>query len=263
MADQRFEGRVVIVTGAARGIGKNIAAAFAREGATVVIADRDVDDGPMAASEIGGEFLFTDLAEPGGPQRMVAEAVERHGRLDVLVNNARSGVRASFESEDEESWDSGMNVTARAVFFASRAAILAMEATGGGAVVNIASVAAVMATRNAPVYHAAKAAVVQTTRYLAAHAGPRGSRVNCVLPGFIVQDEHRERYDRDDNAAYRRVAEATQPVGRVGSSDDVAGAVLYFASGEARYVNGQALLVDGGEAVISQTALLFGFASDS
>ena len=263
-AGAELGGRVALVTGAARGIGRNIARLLARAGASVVIADIDTENGPLAAAELSAcgtptSYLFADLAKVGGPALAIRRCVEQHGRLDILVNNARSGSRADLLTQDEKSWDATMAVTLRGTFFAAQAAIRFWESTGagGGSIVNIASIAGVLATHEAPAYHAAKAGVIQITRYLAVAGRPFGVRVNAVAPGFVVQDEHRERFDRADNESYRRVANATHPVGRVGTSDDIAEAVLFLATPRSAFMTGQVLLADGGSSVQEQWSFLW------
>lgn len=252
-------GKVVAVTGAARGIGKNIAARFAREGAKVVVCDLNAQGGGKAAADIGAQFLEVDLAKRGSPQEMVRAVVAKWGRLDVLVNNARSGERAAPFAETEEGWDVLMSVTLRAAFFASQEAVLAMSKTGGGVIVNVGSIAAEMVCAESPAYHIAKAGLEQMTRWFAVESGARGVRVNAVLPGFIVQDEHRARYDRQDNAEYRRLAEFCHPAGRVGTSDEVAEAVLFLASPGAGFITGECLVIDGGSTLQEQFGLLHRF----
>lgn len=258
----------MLVTGAGRGIAKNIAFAFASEGARVAICDFN----EAVANETAKEFkdqglsvdvVTTDLSIPGAPVAMVRDVTKRLGRLDVLVNSARSGGnKTTLEDEDEASWDAAMSVTLRAAFFASQEAIRLMSAANGGAIVNISSIAATVATGESPVYHMAKAGVEQMTRYLAVVAGPSGVRVNCVAPGFIVQDEHRERYARDDNAWYREVVEFTQPSRRVGRSSDVANAVLFLASDEASFVSGEVLTLDSAQTKEDSVRMLFHFNSE-
>lgn len=260
----RFVGKVAAVTGSARGIGKNTCRAFGREGAQVVICDIDEESGRATEAElleegISVEFLCVDLICKGAPQAMVKQIVQQWGRLDVLVNNAKSGQRANLLEEDEDSWDLGMSVTLKAAFFASQEAIPAMGRVGGGSIVNVSSVLGMLSGPHSPSYHAAKAALVQMTRYLAVEAGGYGTRVNCVMPGFIVQDEHGPRYERDDNRRYREIVEFAHPLGFRGKSDDIANAVLFLSSPEAAFINGETLVVDGGLTLQEQSGLLFRF----
>lgn len=246
-----FDGKVVLVTGSARGIGKTIASAFGMAGAHVAICDLNGDASEATVKELldlgisAGHFVV-DLSKIGEPQRMVMEVAKKFGRLDVLVNNARAGVRRAFLEDSEDNWDLTMSVGLRAAFFASQQAIPLMERNGGGSIVNISSVAAFLVSLESAGYHAAKAGLVQLTKYLAVNSGARQVRVNAVLPGFIVQDEHRERYLREDNAAYRARAEGCHPLKRVGYASEVAEATLFLCSDSARFITGQSIVVDGG-----------------
>jgi NAD(P)-dependent dehydrogenase (short-subunit alcohol dehydrogenase family) len=255
---------VVVVTGGARGIGKNIALEFARRGSRVHVCDRDGSALAATAKEfraLGHEIaqLSLDLAEPGAAGRMVQEVVRKAGRIDVLVNNAQSTVRKAFLDETDESWDAGMTVTLKAAFFAAQEATRAMSKSGGGAIVNIGSVAAFLATHESPVYHAAKAGLVQITRYLAVEAGKVGVRVNCVSPAFIVQDEHQGRFTAEQNAAYREMVNHCHPLGAPGRSDQVAQAVAFLCAPQSAFVNGQNIVLDGGATVQDQFCLLRDF----
>lgn len=264
-SEQHFAGKVVAVTGSARGIGKNIARVFGLQGARVAICDIDQEKGRTTQSElcqqgIEADFFQVDLSQRGEPQAMIRQIVQRQGRIDVLVNNARSGRRVPMLEEDDDSWEEGMAVTLKAAFFASQEAIRAMKQTGGGGrIVNISSVAAHFTCHESPTYHIAKAGLLQMTRYLAAQAGSYGVCVNAVLPGFVVQDEHRERYERDENRNYREIAEFCHPTGRVGESDDVAKIVLFLCSTEASFISGQCIVVDGGLTLQDPSDLVYRF----
>lgn len=246
----RFDGKVAVITGAGRGIGFTVAGTLAERGAHVIIADIDAGRGESAQTQIrrsGGrvDFVAIDLAKPGAGADLVQRAAILGGGIDILVNNARAGGRLGFTDETEANWDLAYNVGTKAAFFATQTAAPFMKKRGGGAVVNIASVAGVQVTNEAPSYHATKAALLQLTRYLAVAAGEFGVRVNAVLPGLIVQDEHRERFDRADNGPYRDLAAAYQPLGKVGSEADVAEAVAFLCSSRAAYVSGACLTLDG------------------
>ena len=256
-----YSGKVALVTGAARGIGLAIARRFAVGGALVVIADIKETAGLSAVNmleSIGGNarFLAADLSLPGAAADMVHRCAAEAGRLDVLVNNARAGRRLDLTAESEENWDLALSVGLKSAFFASQAAIAAMARTGGGCIVNIASVAAVLATHESPSYHVAKAGLTQLTRYLAVAAGANQVRVNCVMPGFIVQDDHRTRYDEAGNEAYRRMAEFYHPMGRVGNEGDIAELIAFLCSDRARYISGACLPLDGAATVQEQFGML-------
>ncbi len=247
----RLDGKVAAIGGGARGLGLNIACTLGNAGARVWVCDIDVERGKESVARLCKEstdarFMETDLEKRDGPQEMVRRVVDADGQIDILINNAKAGERMGLFEETEENWDVTVSVIQRAAFFASQEAIRSMKRTGGGSIVNLSSVAALYSCHESPSYHAAKAALTQMTRYLAQKAGGYGVRVNCVLPGFIVKDEDRPRYDRDDNMAYRQVAEFVHPIGRVGNSDEVARAVLFLASDNASFITGHNLLVDGG-----------------
>jgi len=249
-ATQEYYGQVALVTGAARGIGLGIARRLAEEGARVLIADVNAESGHAAvqtlrAAGLTADFLPIDLSALGGAAAMVAAAAQVAGAVDVLVNNARAGRRLSLLDESEENWDLALDVGLKAAFFASQATIKLMAGRGGCRIVNIASVAATHVTIESPAYHASKAGLLQLTKYLAVAGGPHHARVNGILPGFIVQEEHRPRFDAPDNEAYRTLTARYQPLGAVGSERDVAEAVLYLCSDRARYVSGTCLVLDG------------------
>lgn len=248
---RQFAGKVALVTGAGRGIGRSIAAAFADAGADVAVCDIDRDASEATVSTLLGAgakaaYFAVDLARSGAAREMVRSVARHFGRLDFLVNNARAGTRGAVEEESEDNWDLTVAVGLKAAYFASQEAIGMMASNAGGAIVNISSVSALFVSRETASYQAAKAGLLQLTRYLAVSAARHDVRVNAVLPGFIVQDEHRERYQRQDNAEYRKRAESLHPGGRVGSAADVAAAVLNLCSASSSFVTGQALIVDGG-----------------
>ena len=247
---KEYLGKIALVTGAARGIGLCIARRLAEEGAQVAIADVDVEKGTQASNDLrrlglSVDFIPADLSVSGGGQAMVAAAVRLMGRVDVLINNARAGHRLGLLEETEENWDQAMAVGLKAAFFAAQATIRVMSDRGGCRIVNVASVAAIQATLESPSYHASKSGLLHLTKYLAVSGGPHHAHVNCVLPGLIVQEDHRVRFDSDGNEAYRAIAASYQPLGQVGSEQDVAEAVLYLCSDRARYVSGSCLTIDG------------------
>lgn len=256
-----FAGKVVIVTGAARGIGKNIAIAFGQSGARVIIADINEELGKSVCSElcnigIYAYHLAIDLAKKGEPQRMVSTIAEKFGRLDILVNNARAGLRHNLLNETEDNWNLTLDVILRASYFASQSAIPLMKANGGGSIVNVSSIAAQQVSLESPSYHAAKAGLLQLTRYLGVSGGKYGVRVNAVLPGFIVQDEHQARFYNSDNTEYRSRAENCHPLHRTGSSNDIAEATLFLCSKAASFITGQSIVIDGGLSLLDNWTAL-------
>ncbi len=239
-----LQGKVAVVTGAARRIGLTIARTLAGAGAAVVLSD--VVDGDAAAAEIrssGGQALYrrADVTRPEDMAALAAATTDAYGRLDIWVNNAKVDARASVTELALEEWNAVLSVCLTGAFLGAKHAIPAMIASGGGAILNIASVHAVVAYPQCPAYDAAKAGLVALTRQIAAEYGPDNIRANAILPGLIVD------LPADELAPpWVRAMQDHYPMGRVGASADVAAAVLYLASDGARFVTGAALVVDGG-----------------
>ncbi len=246
-----MKGRVAVVTGAASGIGRAVAELLAAEGAEVLAVD--IDPAGEAVSreveETHGKLAFfrADLASRSDCEAVVADAVRRHGRLDVLINCAGVIRRATILETSEADWDRVMDVNLKAVYLLSREAIPAMIGGGGGAIVNIASAWGLAAGAHAAAYCASKGGVVQLTRAMAIdHAADR-IRVNCLCPGDVDTPMlAAEAADLGEGAeAFYRDA-ADRPARRIGSAAEIAQAVLYLASDRSRYVTGTAMVIDGG-----------------
>ena len=227
-----LENRVVLVTGAASGIGREIAERFAREGARVTGFDLAGD------AEIHG-----DVRSPADVERAVAEVVAAEGRLDVLVNSA--GVReiGDVYTMATEEWDNVIAVNLSGTFYCCQAAARSMREAGRGAIVNISSVGGLIGLARRPAYTAAKHGVIGLTKSLARDLGPAGIRVNAICPG-LIRTPLTEQYFADD--AFEEGLRTVIPQGRPGVAADVADAALYLASDQSAYVNGIALTVDGG-----------------
>ncbi len=243
----RFDGRVVIVTGAAQGIGRVYAARFAAEGAKVVVADVDQAGALGAAAEIPGAVgLAVDVADAASVRAMAAAARDRFGRIDVLVNNAGLFTailpRRPLEEIDPESWDRVMAVNVRGVFLCVQAVAPTMKAQGGGRIVNIASATALTGVPGFVHYVASKGAVIAMTRALARELGPSGIAVNAVAPGLTLTEGVRHLYPPEDIQA----ALAPRSIKRPQVPEDLVGTVLYLASEESQLVTGQLIVVDGG-----------------
>jgi 3-oxoacyl-[acyl-carrier protein] reductase len=251
----RLEGRVAIVTGGSSGFGRATAVRFAEEGARVVIADLDEDGGKetarrVAAAGSDAELAVGDISSLPGARRAVERALERFGRLDVLVNNAGIAQQDARDTWDtsEETWDRVIRVNLRSIYACSKAAVPAMLAQGRGSIVSVASIAASVCVGGAA-YAATKGAILSYTRHVARELAARGIRVNCVSPGFMrTPMSTGERLGLGPEEQDARIAGFGErvPMRRAGSVDDIANAILYLASDEAAYVTGQEIVIDGG-----------------
>jgi NAD(P)-dependent dehydrogenase (short-subunit alcohol dehydrogenase family) len=247
----RVDGKVVIVTGGATGIGRGISGILAKEGAKVVIAARNRERGDAAASEIreaGGEALFvrTDLTREDECRALVATAVRNYGRLDGLVNNAGVFPRARLEETTEELWDQIFAVNLKGVFFCCKYAVPEMRKAGGGSIVNIGSANSYIGLPHLFAYSVAKGGLITLTRNLAAAHAPDRIRVNFVNPGWVITDMEIEIQALEGHDA-EWIAEAGRrmPLGRHQAPEDAAYACLYLLSDEANQVSGDLLNVDG------------------
>ena len=248
-----LDGKVAVITGAATGIGRASALAFARAGARVVLTDVREDELGQTAEAVhgaGGQVaaLSANLAQPDACATVVEQAVRVWNRLDVLFNNAGVGtmvVGGTVETITLEHWDLALDVNVRAMYLLSRAAVPVMRAGGGGAIVNTSSVAAFRGspTRPSHAYAASKGAVLSLTRAMAASYGRDRIRVNAICPGTI-----RTRLTADFIArAEQDAAEGRGiPLGRVGEPDDIAKCALFLASDDASWISGAEIVVDGG-----------------
>jgi len=241
----RLQGKVAIITGAARGIGRETALLFAAEGAKVVICDL-LDEGEEVAEEIrsrGGEAIFykLDVTDRDAVKRMVDAVVERYGRIDILINNAGITRDAQFLKMTEEDWDKVIAVNLKGVFNVTQAVAPVMVAQGKGKIVNAASVVALYGNFGQTNYVASKAGVIGMTKVWARELGRKGINVNAVAPGFIQT----EMTAKVPEKILQMMRERT-PLGRLGTPRDVAYAYLFLASDESDYVNGAVLSVDGG-----------------
>lgn len=245
----RLEGKVAIITGAARGIGKATARLFAREGARVVVTDIDEATGQATAEEIRGEggdaiFVPVDVTDPDSVQRMVEKTLQTYGRIDILVNNAGVLRDRTLLKMTHEEFDFVIQVNLKGVFNCTKAVAPVMVEQGGGVILNASSVVGIYGNFGQTNYVASKAGVIGMTKVWARELGPKGIRVNAVAPGFIRTEMTAGLPEK----VVQMVIERT-PLRTWGEPEDIAYAYLYLASDEARFVNGAVLNVDGGVVV--------------
>ncbi|GAB7387825.1 glucose 1-dehydrogenase [Bacillaceae bacterium] len=237
-----FSGKVVVVTGAGRGIGRVIARMYASHGATVVIGEKNPDDAretERLIKEEGGKasVQLADVGRPAEIETLMRTVEGRHGRLDILINNAGVSYWKSPYELSVTEWDEILNVNLRSVFLCSREAAKIMRKNGGGAIVNIASTRALMSEPNSEAYAASKGGILALTHALAVSLGPDGIRVNAISPGWI---------ETGDYAQLRAIDHQQHPARRVGKPEDIARACLYLTQQDNDFITGTNLVIDGG-----------------
>lgn len=255
----RLSGKTALVTGGNSGIGREIVHRFIREGAQVAFVGRDAAKGKRVDAEVkelGGDaqFFAADLAEPRAVQRLIGNVEKRFGKLDVLVNNAGIGSRRADISHADappERWNKLRGPNLDAAYFTSAYALPLLARSGGGAIVNISSTAALHG--NWGLYCVAKAGVEALTRALAAEGAPHSIRANCVSPGWIATDT--DKLHPPSGGAGGDWELPPSLMNRMGKPAEIASAVLFLASGEASFITGQTLIVDGGLAITDYTSL--------
>lgn len=245
---RRLEGKATLITGAASGIGAAAARRFAADGARVMLADLNEQEGAALAAELAGggadiDFYALDVSDRGEVEAVTQAAVDRFGRLDVVFNNAGIGGYGKVPDLDPELWHRIIDVDLHSVFYGCRAAIPHLRRSGGGSIINTASISGLLGDYGLAAYNAAKAAVVNLTRTMAIDHAREKIRVNAVCPGpietalllpLLSLPTAQEQYA------------SLIPMGRVGRAEEIASVVAFLASEDAAYVTGAAIAVDGG-----------------
>lgn len=239
----KFQDKTVVITGAANGIGRGLAEAYAASGARVIVSDVHEEQGKLAANTLKDQgfhavFIPCDVRKEEEIKRLMNQAAQYGGTIDILINNAGiSRWKSPYELTVDE-WDDVINTNARSCFLATREAAVHMKKGGnGGAVVNISSTRSIMSEPNSEAYAASKGAIVALSHAMAVSLGPDGIRVNCISPGWIETGNDEELRSEDHKQ---------HPAGRVGIPADIAKACFYFTDPDNDFVTGSHLVVDGG-----------------
>jgi NAD(P)-dependent dehydrogenase (short-subunit alcohol dehydrogenase family) len=247
-----LEGKVALVTGAAKGIGRAAVEVMLREGARVLLLDCDSQAGEAALASLSAAsgraaFLTADISKPDHARAAVDRAVALFARLDILVNNAGIQCYGDAVEISEELWDRTLDVNLKGGWLMTKFSVPAMLASGGGSIVNVASVQGLVAQRGACAYGTSKHAMIGLTRTCAVDFASRGIRVNCVCPGSIDTPMLQSTIQRAaDPAALRRILDRLHPIGRIGRPAEVAEVICFLASDRASFMTGSIVVVDGG-----------------
>jgi NAD(P)-dependent dehydrogenase (short-subunit alcohol dehydrogenase family) len=241
----RLDGKVCVVTGGARGIGRAIAVGLKDAGGTVVVADIDIDGAKRCAADIGVDAIQLDVTDEHSIERAFDAVVDRHGRLDVLVNNAGIVRNTAAVDTDNASWRAVMAINLDGVFYCCRRAGQLMSKQGGGSIVNVASMSGSVANRPQPQasYNASKAGVIHLTKSLAAEWALDRVRVNSISPGYVATELTEVGFA---NEAWRDAWLSGTPMGRLAKPDEIAPGVIYLASEASSFMTGSDLVIDGG-----------------
>ena len=244
-----LRGKVALVTGAARGIGRIIAKELAEADLKVIVNDIEEEAGKSVVEDIlavghEGFFIKGDLRREDFIKALVETGVQHFGRLDIVINNARPDLRILPFEESFSEWDLAMDVLLKAPALLAKYAVAELRKVGGGSIINIGSTNAFFVSHQPLAYHVAKAGLIQLTRYLACEFGSEGVRVNCVCPGLV--DIYNNNKPLTSNPTNKAIAELSVPLKRAAFAEEIAEAVLFLCSDSSAYITGQVLMIDGG-----------------
>jgi len=248
----RLSGKVALITGGGTGIGRAIALAFAREGASVAVAGRRLEKLRQVINEVhkqdgAGLAMECDVSRARDVERAVKGTVERFGRVNVLVNNSGTLHVSTVEGISEEEWDRVMTVNVKGPFLMSRAVLPEFRKCGGGVIVNLGSVLGLVAVKDRAAYCASKGGVTMLTKAMALDHAHENIRVNCICPSIVETELVKGVFDQSEQGqALRKARVATIPLGRIGQPVDVAEMAVFLASEESSWLTGTAIPLDGG-----------------
>lgn len=245
----RLKGKIAVITGGGSGIGQATAKRFAEEGALVVVADKNLAGAKAVAAEIGHDAyaVEVDTAKSASVKALIDGTVAKHGRIDILFNNAGYGITGSVVETSEDDWSALLAVNINGVFYGCKHAIPHMAKQGGGVIVNTASTTSVAGIKDRAAYVTSKGAVAAMTRAMALDHVHQNIRINAVGPGTIeTQYFTKILSDHPDPAGFRKSLEVRQPMDRLGTPAEIANAVLFLASDESSFCTGTVLFADGG-----------------
>ena len=246
-----LQGRVAIVTGGSQGIGEACARRFAQEGAQVVIADLADERGRALAAELQARYVHCDVGDKAQVDALVAEVMQAHGRIDVLVNNAGIFRAADFLDVTEEDFDAVLRVNLKGSFLVAQAVRREMARAGRGSIVNMSSVNSVLAIPNIASYNVSKGGINQLTRAMALALADRGVRVNAVGPGTIATELAAKAVLTSEEAKNKIMMRT--PMKRLGEPSEIADVVAFLASDASSYITGEIIMVDGGRMALNYT----------
>ena len=244
-----LQGRVVLITGGASGIGASIVEAFAAQSSRVIFLDINAEAGHQLATtlsergQVRPEFLACDVTDIQAMQRVLAPVLQQFGQVDVLVNNAGNDTRHTIEGVTPESWDRSMAINLKHQFFMSQAVLPGMKKAGSGSIINMSSISWAIPSTGLPLYVTAKAAIVGMTRTMAHELGADNIRVNCVMPGAIVTERQQRLWFTDE---YKAKILESQALRRFIFPDEVARLVLFLAADDSAAITNQSYIIDAG-----------------
>jgi len=257
-----LKNKIAIVTGGSRGIGLAIVLKFLKEKAKVYILDKNTVNDERFQNYIDKGVLKVckcDFLDPKNVLIKFKNILDEEAKIDILVNNARSRDKTDLETENFESWTNGLNIMLTTPFLLSQQFILSPKAFGG-CIINISSVTSNLISNESPVYHISKGAINSMTNYLAVQGGKiKKIRVNSILPGLIIQEEHTEKFNSEQNQDFRNACQFYQPMNKVGSERDIASLVSFLVSDQAKYISGSSIVVDGAATLQDQITLLLNY----